>query len=322
MVISAGLFSQIKYIYIEDLRSSQISLLGGVRLRSGLEVCISHPSVLLRLSVNHALVKSKSRGKWDAGEAEKKARAIVVRSWEGFGTVGAPRSQASCSEEEPEDAEQLLQLRAPSWCPRAQGHGGGCTWVCTVHEGRGWVQKEGACCGLDGSDGGSPFLPHGHQGWLGSSGSCSTLWALGIPQLHFLWAISGDGAGEGLESSTGGGGTSPAAPLLLITRGARTSVCCILVLHAPGWPGGSSLEGGQHGRGVPSPGCPRVMPTPGAVLQGSGTARRPAARRRPRGPSATTAAVPWSPPARRSCSRSPRPAWTQATVCSLPTVKW
>lgn len=48
MVISAGRFSQIKYIYIEDLCWSQISLLGSSGLRSDLEVCVSGPSVFLQ----------------------------------------------------------------------------------------------------------------------------------------------------------------------------------------------------------------------------------------------------------------------------------
>lgn len=126
--------------------------------------------------------------------------------------------------------------------------------MCTVqgkHEGHRRVRK-GACCWLGGSDGGSPFLPHRHQGQSGCSESCGTVWALGIPQLCFLRAISGDGAGERLESSTGGGGTSPAALLLLIVQGAHTFVCKAAA---------SSCCVPQEGRGVPH-------------FLGGGTARR------------------------------------------------
>lgn len=255
MVISAGLFSQIKYIYIEDLRSSQISLLGGVRLRSGLEVCISHPSVLLRLSVNHALVKSKSRGKWDAGEAEKKARAIVVRSWEGFGTVGAPRSQASCSEEEPEDAEQLLQLRAPSWCPRAQGHAEVARGCAPCTRGVDGCRRRVPVVGWMGQMGAAPFCPMGiRAGWVPQGAA-----ALSGRLVSLSFIFSGQsqemGLGRGWKAAQEEG-----APRLLppscSSLGGLAHLCAASLCCTPrDGQGGPHLKGGSTAGGCPHRGA-------------------------------------------------------------------
>lgn len=144
---------------------------------------------------------------------------------------------------------------------------------------------------------------------------------------ELLTAASGDGVGDKLGNGAGGRDTlfsalAPVCPSRVSFRSLRTSAS---LCHTP-WEGWRVPLTGTCPRGSAQPWDTSPVPegdaSAGGVLQGSGTARRRAARWRPRGPSATTAAVPWSPPARPSCSRSPRPAWTRATVCSLPTVKW
>lgn len=71
MVISTGHFSQIKYIYIEDLCLSQVSLLGSGGLRSDLEVCVC---LVPLSSCSNLLIIHLSRGSREGNRMQKGLR--------------------------------------------------------------------------------------------------------------------------------------------------------------------------------------------------------------------------------------------------------
>lgn len=144
MVISAGCFSQIKYIYIEDLCSSQISLLGGGGLWSDLEVCVC---LVPPSSCSDPLIIHLSRGGDREGnrmqKGQRNTRELSLlgagQRWGGGGLRGAGRASQG---EELEDAESLPRGSGPSGrCLRAAGTRQELArWVQTVQIKAGGVQ--------------------------------------------------------------------------------------------------------------------------------------------------------------------------------------
>lgn len=117
--------------------------------------------------------------------------------------------------------------------------------MCTVHEGRGGVQK-GCLLWAGWVRWGQPLSapwPSGMAGFLRELQRSLGAW---YPSASFSPGnLRRWGWGEA-GNSTGGGGTSPAAPLLLITQGAHTSLCCT---PREGW--GAAQPGGAL-TGVPA----------------------------------------------------------------------